>query len=134
MKKCPICGSTSLKHDTRDLPYEYKGKSTRLPAISGEYCGACGEIIFTAAESAAFTAAASAFRADVNSLSFDPNLFIRVRRNLNIDQQQAGALFGGGVNAFSRYETGKTTPPVAVVKLFKMFDLHPELFEQYKAL
>ena len=29
----------------------------------------------------------------------------------------AAAIFGGGVNAFSRYETGKTRPPLALVKL-----------------
>lgn len=134
MKKCPICGNGPLVHETRNLPYEYKGKATTLENIIGEYCVACGEIIFTAAQSAAFSAAASAFRAEVNGQSFDPNLFIRVRHNLKIDQQQAGTLFGGGVNAFSRYETGKTTPPVAVIKLFKMFEKHPELFEEYKAL
>ncbi len=26
-------------------------------------------------------------------------------------------IFGGGVNAFSRYENGKTKPPLALVKL-----------------
>ena len=134
MKKCPVCGGGYLHHETRNLPYEYKGHSTVLRDISGEFCDACEEIIFTPEESNAFSVAANAFRTEVNSQNFDPELFIRVRHNLRIDQQQAGALFGGGVNAFSRYETGKTTPPVAVVKLFKMFDKHPELFEEYKKL
>ncbi|MBQ9724754.1 MAG: type II toxin-antitoxin system MqsA family antitoxin, partial [Neisseriaceae bacterium] len=43
---------------------------------------------------------------------------------------QAGALFGGGVNAFSRYETGKAQPPVALLKLFKILDKHPELIAE----
>ncbi|MBS0577117.1 MAG: type II toxin-antitoxin system MqsA family antitoxin [Proteobacteria bacterium] len=34
---------------------------------------------------------------------------------------------GSGVNAFSRYETGKTKPPLALVKLLRVLDRHPEL-------
>ena len=30
----------------------------------------------------------------------------------------------------SRYESGKTKPPVALVKLFKLLSKHPELFEE----
>jgi len=35
-------------------------------------------------------------------------------RKLDLDQRQAAELFGGGVNAFSRYESGKTKLPLAV--------------------
>jgi HTH-type transcriptional regulator / antitoxin MqsA len=42
-------------------------------------------------------------------------------------------LFGGGANAFSRYETGKTIPPVALVKLFKVLDRHPDLLAEVRA-
>ncbi|MDP3439225.1 MAG: type II toxin-antitoxin system MqsA family antitoxin [Azonexus sp.] len=35
-------------------------------------------------------------------------------------------MFGGGVNAFSRYENGKTKPPLALVTLLKLRDRHPE--------
>ncbi|MEQ1879923.1 MAG: type II toxin-antitoxin system MqsA family antitoxin [Burkholderiales bacterium] len=38
--------------------------------------------------------------------------------------------FGGGANAFSRYESGKTKPPLALVKLFKVLDKHPDLFKE----
>ncbi len=45
----------------------------------------------------------------------------------------AAAIFGGGVNAFSRYETGKTRPPLALVKLLKVLDRHPELLDEVRA-
>lgn len=41
-------------------------------------------------------------------------------------------LFGGGINAFSRYETGKTKPPLALVKLFKLLDRHPDFLDELK--
>nr|WP_245592748.1 type II toxin-antitoxin system MqsA family antitoxin [Advenella mimigardefordensis] len=36
------------------------------------------------------------------------------------------------VNAFSRYETGKTTPPLAPAQLLKLLQSHPELLEEIK--
>jgi HTH-type transcriptional regulator/antitoxin MqsA len=38
----------------------------------------------------------------------------------------------GGVNAFSRYENGKTKPPLALVKLLKVLDRHPDLLDEIK--
>ena len=40
--------------------------------------------------------------------------------------------FGGGVNAFSRYENGKTKPPLALVKLLKVLDRHPDLLSEVR--
>ena len=49
-------------------------------------------------------------------------------------QRQAAELFGGGVNAFSRYENGKTKPPLALVKLFKLLDRHPDLLSEVRTV
>ena len=38
----------------------------------------------------------------------DPAFIARVRKKLALDQRQAAAVFGGGPNAFSRYENGQT--------------------------
>jgi HTH-type transcriptional regulator / antitoxin MqsA len=47
--KCSVCGSAELVHDTRDLPYTYKGESTVLPQVTGNFCPACGECVLDAA-------------------------------------------------------------------------------------
>jgi len=39
----------------------------------------------------------------------------------------------GGDHPFSRYENGKTKPPLALVKLLKVLDRHPDLLEAIKA-
>ena len=49
--KCPICGAVKLVHDTRDVPYTYKGESTILPHVTGEFCPACDESVLDAPES-----------------------------------------------------------------------------------
>ena len=35
-------------------------------------------------------------------------------------------------SAFSRYENGKTEPPLALVKLLKLLDRHPELLNEVR--
>ena len=57
----------------------------------------------------------------------------RVRKKLALDQRQAAAIFGGGANAFSRYENGKTKPPLALVKLLMVLDRHPHLLNEVRA-
>lgn len=52
---------------------------------------------------------------------------LQQRRKLVVDQHVRG-----GINAFSRYENGKTKPPLAVVKLLKVLDRHPELLNEIR--
>ena len=74
-----------------------------------------------------------AFNREVNAATVDPDVIARVRKKLQLDQREAARLFGGGVNAFSRYESGRTKPPVALIKLLKVLDRHPELLNEVRA-
>jgi HTH-type transcriptional regulator / antitoxin MqsA len=131
--KCPSCGTAKLVHDTRDVPYTYKGESTILPQVTGDFCPACEESILDASESRRTMELMSAFSKEVNASLVDPDFIASVRKKLDLDQREAGEIFGGGVNAFSRYENGKTKPPVALVKLLKVLDRHPELLGEVRA-
>ena len=71
-----------------------------------------------------------AFNKKVNAKLTPIELLTQVRKQLDLTQQQAARIFGGGPNAFSRYESGKTKPPVALVKLFKVLKKHPDLFRE----
>lgn len=64
----------------------------------------------------------------------DPAYIARVRSELDLDQREAADIFGGGVNAFSRYENGKTKPPMALVKLLKLLDRHPDLLNEIRTV
>jgi HTH-type transcriptional regulator/antitoxin MqsA len=70
------------------------------------------------------------FNKQVNASIVDPAFIARVRKKLALDQRHAAAIFGGGPNAFSRYENGKTKPPLALVKLFMLLDRHPKLLNE----
>jgi HTH-type transcriptional regulator/antitoxin MqsA len=131
--KCPVCGEGKLVRDTRDLPYIYKGESTAIPAVRGQFCPVCGEGVLGAEESKRVSTAMLEFNKQVNASIVDPEFIARVRKKLALDQRQAAALFGGGANAFSRYENGKTKPPLALVKLFIVLDRHPHLLKEVQA-
>ena len=130
--KCPVCGAAKLVRDTRDIPYAYKGETTVLAQVTGDFCPACGESILAAAESERVMEAMRAFNKQVNAAIVDPQFIARVRKKLALDQRQAAEIFGGGVNAFSRYENGKTRPPLALVKLLQVLDRHPDLLNEIR--
>jgi HTH-type transcriptional regulator / antitoxin MqsA len=130
--KCPVCGAAELIHDTRDLPYTYKGESTVIAAVTGDFCPACAESILDAAESNRVMREMRAFSKQVNAAIVDPSFITSVRKKLDLDQREAAEIFGGGINAFSRYENGKTKPPLALVKLFKLLDRHPDLLNEVR--
>ncbi len=131
--KCPVCGGAELVRDTRDLPYTYKGETTVIPGVTADFCSACGESITDMAESVRTTALMLEFNKQVNAAIVDPAFIAGVRKKLSLDQREAAEIFGGGVNAFSRYENGKTKPPLALVKLLKVLDRHPDLIDEVKA-
>jgi HTH-type transcriptional regulator/antitoxin MqsA len=129
--KCPVCGAAELIHDTRDIPYSYKGK-TAILTTTGDFCPACGESIHDMEDSERVMREMRAFTRQVNAAIVDPAFIAKVRKKLALDQREAAEIFGGGVNAFSRYENGKTKPPLALVKLLKVLDRHPELLKEIK--
>jgi HTH-type transcriptional regulator/antitoxin MqsA len=130
--KCPTCETGNLVASVRDVPYVYKGKKTVIKAVKGKFCDnpKCRDVVMDIDESARTSKAMLAFNKKVNARLSPIDLLTEVRGKLKLTQQQAAEVFGGGPNAFSRYESGKTKPPLALVKLFKVLSKHPELFEE----
>jgi HTH-type transcriptional regulator/antitoxin MqsA len=130
--KCPSCAAATLLRETRDLPYVYKGQSTIISQVTGDFCPACDEAVLDADQSRRVMDGMQAFNKLVNASLVDPQFIASVRKKLDLDQREAAEIFGGGVNAFSRYENGKAKPPLALVKLLKVLDRHPELLSEVR--
>jgi len=131
--KCPCCGAAELIHDARDVLYTYKGETSTIPEVTGDYCSACGEIILDREQGDRYSELIGLFRREINAAYVDPKYIAKVRKKLDLDQREAAEIFGGGANAFSRYENGKTKPPLALVKLLKVLDRHPDLLDEVRA-
>jgi HTH-type transcriptional regulator/antitoxin MqsA len=125
-KQCMSCGFNGMVHESRDLPFAYKGVNTIFHSVEGWYCPACGDAELD--DMSSYSNALDSFSAEVDT-SIAKEL-ARIRKRLKLTQQQAALLSGGGVNAFSRYERGEAKPLSAVVNLFRLLDLHPELLKE----
>ncbi len=132
-KTCPMCGAPGFAHDVRTLSYTYKGRTGEFPGAEGEFCDVCGDSILDNATGDRFGLFMRDFQREVNGEMVDSFSIQRVRKKLRLGQREAGEIFGGGVNAFSRYETGQAKPPVSLVKLLGLLDRHPELLEEVRA-
>jgi HTH-type transcriptional regulator/antitoxin MqsA len=130
--ECPNCEKIELIEKTMDIPYTYKGNSTVIKQVTGKHCPRCDEFILSSTEAKQVSDAMIAYNKSINADSVDPAFISGVRKKLNLDQKEAATIFGGGVNAFSRYESGKAVPPVALVKLFKILDTHPDLLSMVR--
>jgi len=57
-----------------------------------------------------------------------------VRKRLNLTQEEAGRIIGGGRRAFQKYESGATPPSDAAVGLLEILNRHPEEVETLRSL
>jgi putative zinc finger/helix-turn-helix YgiT family protein len=76
--KCPCCGAAELIHDTRDMPYIYKGETTTIPAVTGDFCPACGEVILNRDHGDRYSELLGQFQRQVNAAYVDPDCIAKV--------------------------------------------------------
>ena len=81
--KCPCCGAAELIHDTRDLPYTYKGETTTIPAVTGDFCPACGEVILNREHGNRYSELLGQFQRQVNAAIVDPDYLAKVQEALD---------------------------------------------------
>lgn len=117
MDKCPLCNSPVIKK-TDTLSFTYKGQ-TYFHNATGDYCKNCDEMFFEPEELDKSTRGFEEFKKQINKNYYDPNFIKSIRKKLGLSQKEAGVIFGGGVNVFSRYEHGKATPQKSLLLLLK---------------
>jgi HTH-type transcriptional regulator/antitoxin MqsA len=128
MKRCPFCGNGVLEQKTITETYTYKGHSFEIEQ-RGEWCSECGEGILSGTDLKATDKQIREFQARVDGLLTSQEIR-RIRKKLKLTQKQAAHIFGGGPNAFSRYERGETIPLRATSNLLRLLDRHPEQLQE----
>jgi len=118
-----------------DIDHSYKGCHGSIRGVLGRQCAQCNEFTFRFFEAEYVTNKMLLFNSRVPAASVIDEKFVeRVRKKLDLNQRQAAAIFGGGINAFSRYESGSARPSVALIKLLAILDRHPQLLDEIKIL
>lgn len=128
LEHCPFCGIEAYRHQTKSMTLRYKSKTITVKQ-PGYWCDKCGEGVIGGDDRKATQKALQAFRAKIDGLLV-PDEIKKIREKLAITQQSASVLFGGGVNAFSRYERGETPVPRALSQLLRILDKHPSLLRE----
>ncbi len=127
---CLNCEKADMVRGKKDKVVEYRGKQITITAVDGWHCPACGECEFARGEGKRYAAAVEQLRDAIDKQ--ESAELARIRKKLKLSQKEAAAIAGGGVNAFSRYEHGKSRPVAAVVNLFRILDKHPELVDEIR--
>lgn len=127
-KHCPLCGENAYYHQTKPFTLHYK-KHVITVQQPGYWCDACKEGVIGDEDRKATQKELQAFRAKVDGL-LTPDAIKSIHTKLHIKQDEAGELFGGGVNAFSRYERGLTPIPRSTSHLLRILDKHPNLLRE----
>jgi len=103
----------------------HEGLRKTVDGLSGWRCKSCDEVEFDAESAQRYAVAGDALVLEARK--HQQKELKRIREKLDLSQQAAARITGGGHNAFSRYERGEAQPLPAVVNLFRLLDRHPEL-------
>jgi HTH-type transcriptional regulator / antitoxin MqsA len=132
MSKAPICPETGkpMARGVRPLEVSYKGQSTKVE-MPGWYCDDSGESIHTADDLKVSDAALKELRVEVENL-LSPQEIKRIRTAIGLNQREAGAILGGGPNAFQKYEQNTVTVSKPMSNLLRVLERHPEEVEELR--
>ncbi len=127
-QQCPLCGEFEQEHKIQPMTYAYKNIEFIInqPAL---WCDACGEGVIEGKDSRAVMPLIMAEKARIEGL-LTPEEIKQVRIKLKLTQKQAATIFGGGVNAFNRYEKGKLPVPRSLSLLLKVLRNHPNQLKE----
>jgi HTH-type transcriptional regulator/antitoxin MqsA len=131
MTTIPVCPETGLPmvRDTRPMTISYKGESATI-AMPGWYCDESGESIHTGDDMKVSDEALRELKNKADLL--DGADIRRIRKKIGLTQREAGAIFGGGPNAFQKYEQGAVTVSKAMSNLLRVLEKHPDAVEELK--
>jgi HTH-type transcriptional regulator / antitoxin MqsA len=127
--QCMSCGYKGMvREEDRTETVVHAGESVTLTGLSGWFCPSCHDGWFDDTDQIRYTKAGDELI--LRSRERQSKELRRIRKKLGLTQKEAAVVFGGGVNAFSRYEKGEIVPNTSTRKLLHLLDKHPELLKE----
>lgn len=126
MFKCPACKKLSVKKAIKSIiKTSYDNQVLKL---LDKLCSACQLSAVAKLGNHPSDCKINELYSIVNGLLTSSEIRT-IREQLNLKQKDAARLCGGGVNAFSRYELGKSVPVRATSNLLRLLSRHPDEIE-----
>jgi len=123
---CPVCEEGVLTESTFEDNFRHNGQEVHVDGLECYQCDTCGaDPVFEDQIRRNHLRVADAKR-KMDGLLAGKDIR-NIRRQLGLTQQDAAALFGGGANAFSKYERGDVLQSAAMDKLLRLVFKYPHL-------
>ena len=119
---CHECDADMVE-DVRPKTITYKGRSATFD-LRGWYCTNCAESVFSGKDLVIYDQHLNKLKAQAENLLL-PGQIRQIRKSLHLTQADAGALLGGGPNAFHKYESGMGLPSQAISNLLRLLAVDP---------
>lgn len=128
MSHCKICQSDNVTTHCEAESIHYKEQILKVD-MDYSLCHSCGREFISKAQIAKNDVRVRDAKKLFDGLLTSTEIY-QARRSLGLTQDQAATLFGGGKNAFSKYERGEVSQSAAMDKLIKICLKHPEIFKE----
>jgi HTH-type transcriptional regulator / antitoxin MqsA len=129
----PVCPETGapMYRGVRPMTITYKGETVTFD-MPGWYCDQSEESIHIGEDLKLSDRMLNRLKASYEGL-LAPEEIRRIRRKLNLTQEMAGILIGGGPRAFQKYESGDLLPSRAISNALILLDRDPDALSALKA-
>lgn len=114
---CPVCGDEGLHEMKTTILREFEGFKKEVP-FHASVCGSCGSETLTDQQAKFNKRQMTDFYRAANGLLTGSQIKA-IRDDLHLTQSEAASIFGGGKNAFTKYENGDVTQSLALDKLIR---------------
>lgn len=128
MTHCVVCKFEDIKSMTAVETVLYKGNELQIP-LEYSVCNGCGREFIPRPQILRGEIALRNARKKIDGLLSSEEI-CQARAKLSISQEQASRVFGGGKNAFSKYERGEVSQSVAMDKLIRVCLKHHHVFQE----
>ena len=127
--QCPSCGTLGMTFKKFDKTLGQGELAISLSGLKAHVCAFCEEFVLDARSYRRWVEAQERY-VEASRASETH----RVRIKLNVSQRELAQAMGVGTLAVSRYERGATTPSGPFLRLLRMLDKRPELFQELRAV
>ena len=125
-QRCPICEQGDLETLTESRTMDEQGAAFTVDELKYQVCSNCGVEQVGAAELRQNKQLIMAARKRAKNLLTGKEVR-EVRKSLGLTQQQAAEYFGGGTNAFSKYETEKVEQNLSMDRFLRVAYVIPSV-------
>jgi len=125
---CPICETGSLSEQVHTGEIQYRDRAVRVPGLEYSECNNCEADPVLAEQAKRNQVRFADTRRKIDGLLSSSDIR-KARRYLGLTQHAASSVFGGGLNAFSKYERGEVIQSEAMDKLIRVTCRYPEAWD-----